>query len=234
MHSSSSTNKRKNRSAQSSGCSCKSYLCLIFAALALVCFVLIGGFLHANHENIIKSGSSFNYMSKSLTSAKQYATNLRSSVAMNEVASTITSNNQHSLPLSKQIRRKRYAYAITITKDGFFQDGAAVLAYSIMKYSQNAPYDISFIAFVHPNVTSSRPGLQRLGFHVIEVPIPINVSAIKFDFLREKINKNGCCGSSELIKLTAYRLMQYDRVVHLDADVIFLNVSAFSYFSVFS
>jgi hypothetical protein len=102
-------------------------------------------------------------------------------------------------------KRKRYAYAITITKDGFFQDGAAVLMYSIMKYSYNASYDISFIAFVHPNVTTSRPGLEKLGWHVIEVPIPVNVSAIKFDFLREKINKNGCCGSSELIKLTSYR-----------------------------
>lgn len=123
------------------------------------------------------------------------------------------------------VKRKRYAYAITITKDGFFQDGAAVLAYSIMKYSWNASYDISFVAFVHPNVTTSRPGLQKLGFHVIEVPIPINRTAIKFEFLREKIEKNGCCGSSEMIKLTSYRLTQYERVIHLDADVIFLNVS---------
>jgi hypothetical protein len=121
-------------------------------------------------------------------------------------------------------KRKRYAYAITITKDGFFQDGAAVLAYSIMKYSWNATYDISFVAFVHPNVTLARPGLAKLGFHVIEVPIPVNRTAIKFDFLREKIDKNGCCGSAEMIKVTAYRLTQYERVIHLDADVIFLNV----------
>lgn len=127
------------------------------------------------------------------------------------------------------VKRKRYAYAITITKDGFFQDGAAVLAYSIMKYSWNASYDISFVAFVHPNVTTSRPGLEKLGFHVIEVPIPINRTAIQFEFLREKIEKNGCCGSSELIKLTSYRLLQYERVIHLDADVIFLNVSIFSF-----
>lgn len=132
------------------------------------------------------------------------------------------------------VKRKRYAYAITITKDGFFQDGAAVLAYSIMKYSWNASYDISFVAFVHPNVTTSRPGLEKLGFHVIEVPIPINRTAIQFEFLREKIEKNGCCGSSELIKLTSYRLLQYERVIHLDADVIFLNVSLFSFSILFS
>lgn len=101
--------------------------------------------------------------------------------------------------------RKRLAYAITITKDGFFQDGAAVLAYSIMKYAQNSTYDISLIAFVHPNVTTSRVGLRRLGFHVIEVPTPVNTSAIKFPFLRDHIDKNGCCGAAELIKITSYR-----------------------------
>lgn len=101
--------------------------------------------------------------------------------------------------------KKRLAYAITITKDGFFQDGAAVLAYSIMKYAKNSTYDISLIAFVHPNVTTSRVGLRRLGFHVIEVPTPVNTSAIKFPFLRDHIDKNGCCGAAELIKLTSYR-----------------------------
>jgi hypothetical protein len=129
----------------------------------------------------------------------------------------------HFQSKSSQPRRPRIAFAITITRDGFFLDGAAVLAYSILRHSSQSPYSISLIAFVHPNVTTSRPGLKNLGFHVIEVPIPINVSAIQFDFLREKINKNGCCGSSELIKLTSYRLLQYDKVVHLDADVIVLN-----------
>ena len=71
-------------------------------------------------------------------------------------------------------RRPRIAYAISITKDGSFQDGAAVLAYSIIANTPaNSSYDISFIAFVHPNVTSSRPYLKNLGFHVIEVPTPI-------------------------------------------------------------
>ena len=90
-------------------------------------------------------------------------------------------------------KRRRIAYAITITKDGFFQDGAAILAYSILNVSRNSPFDISLIAFVHPNVTTSRPSLQRLGYHVIEAPKPINVSAISqnFTFLRDKIDKNG-------------------------------------------
>lgn len=107
--------------------------------------------------------------------------------------------------IEQRLSKKRLAFIITITKDGFFQDGAAVLAYSILKNTQNSDYDISFIAFVHPNVTSSRNGLTKLGYHVVEVPTPVNTSAIRFDFLREKIDKNGCCGAAELIKLNAYR-----------------------------
>lgn len=120
-------------------------------------------------------------------------------------------------------KRRRIAYAITITKDGFFQDGAAILAYSVMEQSKKGTDDVSLVAFVHPNVTTSRPTLMRLGYHVIEVPTPINSSAIKFEFLREKINKNGCCGAAELIKLNSYRLLQYDWVVHMDADTFFSN-----------
>lgn len=120
-------------------------------------------------------------------------------------------------------KRPRYAFAITITSDGPFQDGAAVLAYSIVRVSENKNYDVSLVAFVHPTVTTTRPILTRLGFHVIEVPTPINASAIKFKWFREHIDKNGCCGSSELIKLNSYRLEQYDKVIHMDADTFVLN-----------
>jgi hypothetical protein len=110
-----------------------------------------------------------------------------------------------------------------MTKDGPFHDGAAVLAYSIHKVSVGSAYDVSLVAFVHPEVVSTRAVLRNLGYHVIECPTPINSSAITFDFLREKINKNGCCGAAELIKLNSYRLLQYDRVVHVDADTFFVN-----------
>jgi hypothetical protein len=69
--------------------------------------------------------------------------------------------------------RPRIAFAITITKDGSFQDGAAVLAYSIISNSAGRDYDISLLAFVHPNVSTSRPMLKKLGYHVIEAPTPI-------------------------------------------------------------
>ena len=68
---------------------------------------------------------------------------------------------------------------------------------------------------------------------------PVNVSAIRGAYLRNHINdKAGCCGAAELIKLNAYRyddrvqffqyslrLIDFDWVVHLDADVLILQVS---------
>ena len=143
-------------------------------------------------------------------------------------------------------RRRQIAYAITLTKDGFFQDGAAVLAYSIYNVSRNVDFDITLLAFVHPNVTQARPLLIKMGFHVIVAPTPIYPPAIRYEFLRTKIDKNGCCGSAELIKLNSYRLLEYDYgkncmcfcvyesnrfvvclffvlVVHLDADTYLLN-----------
>jgi hypothetical protein len=102
----------------------------------------------------------------------------------------------------------KVAFAITITKDGKFQDGAAVLAYSIIESFKNDPVEISFVAFVHPDVSTSRPYLRQIGYSVIEAPTPINVSAIQGKFLREHINdKAGCCGAAELIKLYSYRLI---------------------------
>ena len=69
--------------------------------------------------------------------------------------------------------RLKIAFAITITKDGSFQDGAAILAYSIHKAKMTLSHDVSLVAFIHPNVTLSRSTLQHIGYHVIEVPTPI-------------------------------------------------------------
>lgn len=148
----------------------------------------------------------------------------RETEAESKMAKAVAKASKDAPHLSIEgVKRTRIAYAITMTGDGPFADGAAVLAYSILKVSRDKDYDVSLIAFVHPDVKTSRGALKKIGYHVIECPTPINVTTIKFDFLREKINKNGCCGAKELIKLNAYRLMQYDRVVHVDADTYFVN-----------
>ena len=45
--------------------------------------------------------------------------------------------------------KRRIAYAITITKDGFFQDGAAILAYSIYNNSRYASYYEYLVECIH-------------------------------------------------------------------------------------
>jgi hypothetical protein len=124
-----------------------------------------------------------------------------------------------------EYKKVKIGFAITITRDGKFLDGAAVLAYSIDKAFRHEKnkLEISLISFVHPNVTTSIPHLKRIGYHVIECETPIIPQNIKFKFLREHINRNGCCGAAELIKLYAYKLLQYDKIVHMDADVLVLN-----------
>ncbi len=198
---------------------------IIFAVVILLFVVIIGVYetlrQHQAAEQQLLVHSTVT-ITQSQTSLDRSRNNQPNNNAILDMKSSSYGNlveNDHNksgdLPIEKvdssihQPKRKRIAYAITITKDGFFGDGAAVLVYSILKSSVHSAYDISFVAFVHPNVTLARAGLTKIGFHVIEVPIPINSSAIKFDFLREKINKNGCCGSSEMIKLSSYRFLVF-------------------------
>jgi len=143
-------------------------------------------------------------------------------------------------PRKRTSGKLKVAFAITMTSDGkgLFHDGAAVLAYSILKtiHTDRRTYDlfesISMVAFVHPNVTQrNRDVLSRLGYHVIEAATPVNIPVIRGDFLREKIDKNGCCGAAELIKLSSYLLLGYDLVLHLDADTYFTGASLHELFS---
>jgi hypothetical protein len=59
---------------------------------------------------------------------------------------------------------------------------------------------------INPPRMTPNSGLQRLGFHVKEVPVPVNVTAIKGTYLKEHIDKNGCSGAAKVIKLSSYRL----------------------------
>jgi hypothetical protein len=49
-------------------------------------------------------------------------------------------------------------------------------------------------------------------------PTPIVSADIRGKFLREHIDRNGCCGATELLKLYSYKLVEYHRVVHVDMD----------------
>ena len=80
--------------------------------------------------------------------------------------SSVSSDGQKKLKAQPGggMNGKTIAYAISVTADGAYMDGAAVLAHGIRKASADSKYGIELIAMVHPNVTTSRAALIRAGW----------------------------------------------------------------------
>jgi len=127
-------------------------------------------------------------------------------------------------------KKKIIAYAITVTKDGPFIDGALVLGYSAKKVHDSSlgyhsKYDAELVAFVTPKVIAARPILKAYGWRVIERGLPVTLEEIKNPQYVKKMKDSGCCGADEFLKLWAYTLTEYHRVVHLDMDsIIYKNM----------
>jgi len=119
------------------------------------------------------------------------------------------------------------AYAVSITGCGKdpITEGAAVLKHSIHEASIHGKgkYDYKLFAIYHPDGKECALTLKDLGYELLEREVFIKVPEIKGDFLRSRIEKNGCCGEKELIKLEAYRLTDFPIFVHLDLDVLVLK-----------
>ena len=146
----------------------------------------------------------------------------------------VTSSSQLRRPLDEsttstssnsKIKKKKVAYAITVTKDGPFVDGAVVLGYAAKKFHDaskgfQSPYEADLVAFVVPGVVTARPILESHGWRILERGLPVELSDIKNKDYAEKMRNSGCCGADEFLKLWAYTLEEYHRVVHLDMDSI--------------
>ena len=72
---------------------------------------------------------------------------------------------------------KKIAFAITVTKDGPYLDGAAVLVQSII--ATNSRYQADIVAIVHPGVQTTRQALKDIGFRVIEFEPPVYANQIE-------------------------------------------------------
>ena len=119
------------------------------------------------------------------------------------------------------------AYVVSVTGCGTesLVDGAAVLRHSIHLSSVHGAgrYDYQMYAIVHPEAMSCGAPLAEVGYTLLERPTPVALEDIRGDFLRGRIQKNGCCGEKELIKLEAYTLVQHRIVVHLDLDTLVMK-----------
>lgn len=120
-------------------------------------------------------------------------------------------------------------FAVTITGCGKdpITEGAAVLKHSIHLASVHGnlggKYDYKMYAIYHPSGIKCAKTLESLGYTLVERETPVAVKDIEGDYLRSKIEKNGCCGEKELVKLEAYTLTQHLVVVHLDLDTLILQ-----------
>lgn len=154
-------------------------------------------------------------------------------------------NGRAGLGVSK---KKTIAYAITVTKDGSFVDGALVLGrhgatatvspspdantaligYAAKKIHDaskgfKSDYSAELVAFVTGSVVTSRPILSKFGWRIIEKPLPVSIDEIENKEYATTMKNSGCCGADEFLKLWAYTLTEYHRVVHLDMDSIIFN-----------
>ena len=141
-------------------------------------------------------------------------------------------NSQHPLAEefpahSEAIARIGFFISITACGNPLLIDGAAVLKHSIHLASihsdNGGKYDYRAHAIYSPDTRDCVAPLAELGYHLVERPVPVKVEEIQGDFLRSRIESNGCCGSKELLKLEAYTFTQYPVVVHMDVDAILLK-----------
>eukprot|EP00756_Hemistasia_phaeocysticola_P046796 Hpha_TRINITY_DN20623_c0_g1::TRINITY_DN20623_c0_g1_i1::g.148136::m.148136 len=122
--------------------------------------------------------------------------------------------------------RPLVAYAITVTKDGSYVDGAAVMAHSVLQVHKSSKYGVELVAFLKPGCDRTKRQLRALAragqdWRILERTAPIELKRTPPIYQAEAAG--GCCGVDELIKLYAWTLTEYHRVAHLDADTILLR-----------
>ena len=94
-------------------------------------------------------------------------------------------------PAPPNPKKQTIAWAVTVSKDGNFVDGAAVLMRGVQLATKDSVYNHAFVAIVHPTIKRSRVALARLGWVILEAPTPVNVTNIQGDFLRSHIVGSG-------------------------------------------
>ena len=98
-------------------------------------------------------------------------------------------------------------FAVTVTGCGSdpITEGAAVLKHSIHLASIHGNvggrYNYQMYAIYHPDGERCATALEPLGYTLVKRNTPVAVKEIEGEFLRNNIERNGCCGEKELIKL---------------------------------
>lgn len=160
-------------------------LLLIFAAVGLSLLVLLLGasVTVSPPSPAIVINNNNNNNNPATTKATSSGSGGSSSPSGNLRSSTSTTTSTPPLPRAGS-GKPRIAYAITVTKDGPFVDGAVVLGYAARKVHDPArgypgTYEADLVAFVTPGVTSSRAVLAAHGWRVLEKTLPVPLEEIE-------------------------------------------------------
>lgn len=153
-------------------------------------------------------------------------------------ASIHDANLGSDLPSDWQQPTIKIAYAITISKCDSLQNSALqsapLLAHHVRAMSHRqgssgrssvSKYDHQLYAFASKTQVLSVcvDMLERFGYTVLLLDIPISEERITNQFYKDKLLSNGCCGAHEFLKLYAYTLTNYPVVIHLDLDTMLLQ-----------
>ena len=103
-----------------------------------------------------------------------------------------------------------------------------MLGWSILRAHRRSSYDIDLVAIVYKKAQVAKRKFNWLTEHgmpwrVLVRDLPIVLADIPNKLYRERLPKSGCCGELELLKLWAWSLTEYHRVVHLDMDSLVLQ-----------
>lgn len=115
-----------------------------------------------------------------------------------------------------------------------FIDAAAVLKRSIELNSlplntnsrYRADYFALFSADLMPAAASFVEKLLNIGYTVKILPPPVDpndIEGAKDSFFKREIQRNGCCGHKELMKLYSLTFTNHTVAVHLDLDTLLLQ-----------
>lgn len=140
----------------------------------------------------------------------------------------------------------RLAVAVAVTSDGPYGDALAVLHESVRAvypralrgdagpgsgenntanpHAVRSMLRVDTVAILTPKVQRMRPMLREFGWILREFEGPgMSYDELQDEGLRENIKKAGCCGLDEMLKLRAFQLTEYDRVLVLDGDTLLLG-----------
>jgi len=109
-------------------------------------------------------------------------------------------------------------------KSAAWRDGLAVMALSAEKMAEKSAHRISLHAILPdtlPNQEKEREVLAKLGLEALFVPVPVPLKQVKTKFAREQLAL--VLGEMEQLKYYGAALTDYDRVVILDGDTMWLQ-----------